>query len=118
MPHDVDLADRLRAMLAAQPNLHEKKLFGGVAFLLNGHLAVCASGQGDLMVRVDPANQNSLLSRPGVTPMEMQGRPMSGWVRVQLAQVRTAGELQSWVDRGTACARALPPKTGQARSSS
>ena len=85
MPQDADLADRLRVLLAAEPGLHEKKLFGGIAFLLNGHMAVCASGQGGLMVGVDPADQDS---------------------------------LQRWVDRGTACARALPPKTGQTRSSS
>ena len=105
MAVDEALADRLRARLAGEPDVEERRMFGGVAFLAGGHLAVCASGQGGLMVRADGP-----LDDPGVTPMEMRGRPMSGWLRVTSEAVAGDAALRAWTARGLATARALPPK--------
>ena len=110
MAYDVDLVDRLRMATQDEPALTEKKMFGGVSFLASGNLAVCASSDGDLMVRVDPDEIDVLLDRPGVARMEMGARLMKGWVRVNLAAVEGEPELQAWVDRGLAFARSLPSK--------
>src|SRR5215218_9867908 len=82
MAYDEDLANRIRELIAAEAGVTEQKMFGGLAFLIGGHMAVAASGQGGLMVRVDPAEPATLLSRPHVRPFEMRGREMSGWLRV------------------------------------
>ena len=110
MTYDAELADRLRDLLVGEPGLSEKKMFGGLAFLLGGHMAVCASGQGGLMVRLDGATYEKYVDSDGIEPVLMRGRPMTGWVRVDVAKVRTAKQLSTWVARGTATARALPPK--------
>ena len=108
MAHDPEIAERLRALLAGQDGLTEKRMFGGVAFLLDGHLTVTASGRGGLMVRVAPAREDQLLERPGVEPMVMRGRPMRGWLHVE-GELDDA-TLRSWVDEGVSYVRSLPPK--------
>ncbi len=108
MAHDPELAQRLRGLLDGEQGLTEKRMFGGVAFLLDGHMAVCAGNDGGLMVRVDPARTETLLERPGAEPTVMRGRPMRGWLDVEGEIDDTA--LQGWVDEGVSYVRALPPK--------
>ena len=110
MTYDVELSDRVREVVRSEPGLTEKRMFGGLAFLAGGHLAVAASGQGGLMVRCDPASSDELTSRPGVSRVVMRGREMDGWIRVGTEAVRADVALREWVDRGLAAARALPPK--------
>jgi len=110
MAYDVDLADRLRVATQDEPALSERKMFGGVSFLASGNLAVCASSDGDLMVRVDPDEIDRLIEQSGVARMEMGARLMKGWVRVDLEAVATDASLQDWVDRGLGYARSLPAK--------
>jgi len=110
MAYDEDLAARIRELIAAEDGLTEKKMFGGLAFLIDGHMAVAASGQGGLMARVDPAQTDALLRKPHAGPFEMRGRPMDGWVRVAAEGVRTKRQLEPWVRRGVAYARSLPPR--------
>jgi TfoX/Sxy family transcriptional regulator of competence genes len=109
MTYDVDLADRLREVVAAEPAVTEKRMFGGLAFLVHGHLAVSASGRGGLLLRVDPAVAESLLG-PSVSHFEMRGRELNGWLHVRAEAVRTDDALRSWVAHGLAYARSLPPK--------
>jgi TfoX/Sxy family transcriptional regulator of competence genes len=108
--YDERLAGRIRELVAAEPGLTEQRMFGGVAFLVGGNLAVGASGQGGLMVRVDPEETDQLLASTAARPMEMRGRPVRGWLRVDVDEVATDGELSAWVHRGTAYARSLPAK--------
>ena len=110
MAYDEDLADRIRELIASEPDLTEKKMFGGLAFLIGGNMSVSASGQGGLMVRVDPDATRDLLAEPHVKPFEMRGRQMDGWLRVAPEGVRTKRDLEPWVRRGVAYARSLPPK--------
>jgi TfoX/Sxy family transcriptional regulator of competence genes len=110
MAYDEDLANRIRELIAAEPGVTEKKMFGGLAFLVGGNMSVAASGQGGLMVRVDPDETDALLSKPHAGPMEMRGRSMQGWLRVDAEGVRTKRQLEPWVKRGVAYARSLPPK--------
>jgi hypothetical protein len=108
--HDEDLAGRIRELIGGDADVTERRMFGGLAFLAGGHLAVAASGRGGLMVRVDPAETDALLARPHARTFEMRGRPMDGWLRVDAAGVRTKRALEPWVRRGVAYARSLPPK--------
>jgi TfoX/Sxy family transcriptional regulator of competence genes len=108
--YDERLAGRIRDLVAAEPELTEQRMFGGVAFFIGGNMAVGASGQGGLMVRVDPEETDQLLASTAARPMEMRGRPVRGWLRVDLDEVTTDEELSAWVDRGTAYARSLPAK--------
>jgi TfoX/Sxy family transcriptional regulator of competence genes len=108
--YDDQLADRLRVLLADEPGLSEKRMFGGLAFLVAGNMAVAASGQGGLLVRVDPATSDAIVAATSARPMEMRGRAMRGWLRVDAADVQTTRELRSWTQRGLAAARSLPPK--------
>ena len=110
MAYDEQLADRVRAVLGGEPGVTPKKMFGGLAFLVNGHLAVSASGTGGLLLRTDPAQTESLLEQPDVEPFVMRGREMSGWLRVLPEAVRSEEDLQRWVDIGVGYARSLPPK--------
>jgi TfoX/Sxy family transcriptional regulator of competence genes len=110
MAYDEDLANRIRELIAAEPGVTEKKMFGGLAFLVGGNMSVAASGQGGLMVRVDPDETDALLSKPHAGPMEMRGRSMQGWLRVDAEGVGTKRQLEPWVRRGVAYARTLPPK--------
>jgi hypothetical protein len=110
MAYDESLAARIREHLAGEP-VSEKKMFGGLAFLLGGHLAVSASGQGGLLVRCDPADTAALLAESGVARMEMGGRgPMEGWLRVSADAVVDDEALERWVGRGLGYARSLPAK--------
>ena len=110
MAYDDVLADRLRVLLAGEPGLGESRMFGGLAFLVDGHLAVAASGQGGLMLRVDPADTESLVDGDRVSRMEMRGRAMNGWLRVAVDAVATDDDLARWAALGVAFVRTLPPK--------
>jgi hypothetical protein len=107
---DAELADRIRELVAQEPGLSEQRMFGGLAFLVGGHMAVSASGQGGLMVRVDPAETDRLVARAHVRRFEMRGRALDGWLRVDDEGVRTKRQLTGWVARGVTYARSLPPK--------
>jgi TfoX/Sxy family transcriptional regulator of competence genes len=108
--YDTGLADRIREVLAAERGVDEKPMFGGLAFLINGNMAVAASGQGGLLVRVPPDDSDRLLARPHVSPMVMAGRQTRGWLRVGAAGVKTKRQLQAWVVRSADYARRLPAK--------
>jgi TfoX/Sxy family transcriptional regulator of competence genes len=110
MAYDQELAERIRQRVAGEPAVTEKKMFGGLAFLVGGNMAVAASGQGGLLVRVDPAESAELVESSRARVMEMRGRQMPGWLRVDAADVKTDEELSAWVDRGVAFARSLPAK--------
>ena len=110
MAYDEELADRLRAALEGQDGVVEKKMFGGLAFLVGGHLAVAASGQGGLMVRCEPDRTAELLAEPGVVPFEMRGGGLQGWLRVESAAVADDAALGHWVDVGVGYVETLPPK--------
>jgi TfoX/Sxy family transcriptional regulator of competence genes len=110
MAYDEDLANRVRELIGVESGLTEKKMFGGLAFLINGNMSVGVSGQGGLMVRVDPAETDALLARPHARAFEMRGREMQGWLRVDSEGVRTKRQLEPWVRRGVTYARSLPPK--------
>jgi hypothetical protein len=110
MAYDEDLANRIRELVAAEVGLTEMKMFGGLAFLINGHMSVAVSGQGGLMVRVEPTDADALVANPHARPFEMRGRAMDGWLRVVADGVRTKRQLEPWVRRGVAYARSLPPK--------
>src|SRR4051812_28718187 len=110
MAYDEDLANRIRELMAEEPGVSEKKMFGGLAFLVGGNMAVAASGQGGLMVRVDPDEREALVAEPHAQPMEMRGRVMDGWLRVGAEGVRSGEQLEPWVRRGAVYARSLPPK--------
>ncbi len=110
MAYDEDLANRIRDLLDGDPDVSEQRMFGGLAFLAGGRLAVAVSGQGGLMVRVERDETEALLAEPGVRPFEMRGRALDGWLRVDDDGVRTERQLADWVERGLAHARSLPPK--------
>jgi len=109
MAYDEELAGRIRELLADEAGVAEKKMFGGLAFLVNGNMAVAASGQGGLLVRVDPAESAELVETTPATEMEMRGRSMAGWLRLESADVEN-DDLAPWVNRGVAYARSLPAK--------
>ena len=110
MAYDEDLAERIRDLLAGEPDLVEKKMFGGLAFLIGGNMAVAASGEGGVLVRVDPAESAKLVATTDAQPMEMRGKEMRGWLRVESGGVGTEHELAAWVEIGASYARSLPPK--------
>jgi hypothetical protein len=108
--YDQELARRIRELLGGEPGVTEKKMFGGLAFLVGGNMAVAASGQGGVLVRVDPAQSDALVATTAARPMEMRGREMQGWLRVGVEDVRADEELSTWVERGVTYARSLPAK--------
>ena len=110
MSYDRELADQIRELLGGESGIREQRMFGGLAFLINGNMAVAASGQGGLLVRVDPEETESLTGTEWVTPMVMGGRGMRGWLRVDTWVSEAAGQLEVWVARGAAYARSLPAK--------
>jgi hypothetical protein len=110
MAYDEDLANRIREILGTEQDLIEMKMFGGLAFLIGGHMAVSASGQGGLLLRCDPAETDALCAKPGAARFEMRGRAMDGWLRVEPDAVASKRQLERWVARGVAYARSLPPK--------
>ncbi|MGQ4599226.1 TfoX/Sxy family protein [Nocardia sp. R6R-6] len=114
MAYDEELAERIRELIAPGPELTERKMFGGLAFLIGGNMAVAASRQGGLLVRVDPAEGERLVG-DGVEPMVMGGREMVGWLHVAVA-AEDDEILREWVERGLAYARTLPPKRRSSRT--
>ena len=110
MAYDEDLANRIRELVGGEPDVTEMRMFGGLAFLIGGHMSVAASGQGGLMVRVEPGETDGLLAKPHTRPFEMRGREMQGWLRVDREGLRTKRQLAPWVSRGVAYARSLPAK--------
>lgn len=119
LPYDPDLANRIREELADVQGVTERRMFGGLGFLIAGNLAVSASGQGGLLVRVGPGSSDEALARPHTSLMETRGRALPGWVRVAPAGIRTKRELAPWVRRGVDFAGTLPAKrAGRARRAS
>jgi hypothetical protein len=110
MAYDEQLADRIRELVGREADLTEQQMFGGLAFLIGGNMAVAASGQGGVLVRVDPAQSDALVATTSARPMEMRGRQMQGWLRVGPDEVRTRRQLARWVELGTSYARSLPAK--------
>jgi TfoX/Sxy family transcriptional regulator of competence genes len=110
MAYDEDLANRIRELIAAEPGVVEKRMFGGLAFLVGGNMAVSASSQGGLLLRCDPAQTDALVARPHAARFEMRGRAMDGWLRVAPEGIARKRELQRWVSVGVSYARALPAK--------
>ncbi len=110
MAYDEDLADRIRELVVGESDLTEKKMFGGLAFLIGGNMAVAASGQGGVLVRVDPAQSDTLVATTNARVMEMRGRSMQGWLRVDPEHLGTKRQLAKWVELGTTYARSLPAK--------
>ena len=114
MAYDEELADRIRLLIGHDAgltgNLTEKKMFGGLAFLIGGNMAIAASGQGGIMVRVAPEQSDALTATTPASVAEMRGRAMPGWLRISSGDLRTDEELAVWVERGTGYARSLPPK--------
>jgi TfoX N-terminal domain len=108
--YDQELAQRIRDRVAGEPGMSEQAMFGGLAFLAGGNMAIAASGQGGLLVRVDAADSADLVRDTAATPFEMRGKAMAGWLRVPTDAVEREGELQAWIDRGVTFARSLPPK--------
>jgi TfoX/Sxy family transcriptional regulator of competence genes len=110
MAYDEKLAARIRELIGDEPSLKEQKMFGGLGFLIGGNMAVAASGQGGILVRVDPDESDALVASSAASTMEMRGREMRGWLRLDSEDVRTKRELEKWVRRGVDYARSLPPK--------
>jgi hypothetical protein len=111
MAYDEDLANRIRELVQGERGLTEKRMFGGLAFLIGGNMAVSASGQGGLLLRVDPAETEALASEPHVRRFEMRGREMDGWLRVDPEAVKSDKAFRRWVSYGISYARSLPPKS-------
>jgi TfoX/Sxy family transcriptional regulator of competence genes len=110
MAYDEELAARIRRLIEGEPAMSEKRMFGGLGFMVGGNLAVAASAQGGLLVRVDPDESAALVADGGASYMEMRGRPAPGWLRVPAAAVARDRDLSAWVDRGVRYARSLPAK--------
>src|SRR5437588_12804677 len=108
MAYDEDLANRIRELVAMEDGLTEQRMFGGLAFLVNGNMSVSASGQGGVLLRVDAAETDALLARQHAAPFQLRGRAMQGWLRVAPEGVRTKRQLEDWFGRGVAYARSLP----------
>ena len=110
MAYDEHLAERIRELLGGERGVVEKKMFGGLAFLVGGHMAVAASGQGGLLLRVPPSETDALCARVGASRFVMRGREMDGWLRIEHDAVATKRALESWLRRGVEYVRSLPPK--------
>jgi TfoX/Sxy family transcriptional regulator of competence genes len=110
MAYDLELADRIRRVVRGERGLSEKRMFGGLAFLIDKKMAVSASSKGGLLLRIDPTQTEALVSEPHVRPAEMRGREMDGWLRVDAEVLETDDELRRWVNHGVAYARSLPTK--------
>jgi TfoX/Sxy family transcriptional regulator of competence genes len=110
MAYDVEIANRIREVMEGEHGLSEKRMFGGLAFLIDGKMAVSASNQGGVLLRIDPTLRESLVSEPHVRPTEMRGRELAGWLRVDAEALVTEDELRRWVSHGVTYARSLPPR--------
>jgi len=115
MAYDTELGERLRELLATEKGVTESKMFGGLAFLIGGNMAIAASGQGGLLVRCDPDGSAKIVSSSKATEAVMRGRAMSGWLRVEANDVKTKPQLAKWVKVGATYARSLPPKAKKKR---
>ncbi|HWD84306.1 MAG TPA: TfoX/Sxy family protein [Solirubrobacteraceae bacterium] len=112
MAYDEDLANRIRELIADQAGVVEQKMFGGLAFLIGGHMSVAASNQGGLLLRIDPQQTEALVAEPHAEAFVMRGRAMDGWLRVEPEGVETRAQLERWVAQGVAYAKSLPPRSG------
>ena len=110
MAYDEELAGRIRELIGRETKLSEQKMFGGLAFLIGGNMAIAASGQGGILVHVDPEQSDELVAKTDAYPMEMRGRTMKGWLRIEPVHVSTKRQLARWVEIGTTYARSLPAK--------
>ena len=110
MAYDSELANRIRTAVQDEPGLSEKRMFGGLAFLINGNMAICASSEGGLLLRVDSTRIESMVDLEGVRRFTMRGREVNGWLHVDATVLRTADDLRRWVNHGLTCARSLEPK--------
>jgi TfoX/Sxy family transcriptional regulator of competence genes len=108
--YDEELADRIRELLGPQRGITERRMFGGLAFLVGGNMAIAASGQGGVLVRVSPEQSDKLVRTTSATQAVMRGRPMAGWLRVTAEDLRTKRQLEKWVKLGSNYARSLPKK--------
>jgi TfoX/Sxy family transcriptional regulator of competence genes len=108
MAYDEDLAAQIRAAVATEHDVTEKRMFGGLAFMINGYLAAAASSQGDMLLRVNPAETDALIAEPHAQRAVMRGRPADGWLRIDAAAL-TDADLERWIARGVTAARSLPP---------
>jgi TfoX/Sxy family transcriptional regulator of competence genes len=111
MTYDRELADRVRELVVGEEGLAEQRMFGGLAFLINGNMSVAVSGQGGLLVRMNQEESAALVDDEEVRPMVMRNREMRGWLRVDTTAVSDADQLERWVTRGVSYARSLPAKT-------
>ncbi|HEV7162776.1 MAG TPA: TfoX/Sxy family protein [Solirubrobacteraceae bacterium] len=110
MAYDEDLANRIRELLATEAGVVERRMFGGLAFLVDGHMSVSVSARGGLLLRCDPTETDALLAKPHASTFEMRGRPMDGWLRIEAEGVHTKRQLERWVSRSVAYAKTLPAK--------
>ena len=115
MAYDLELAERVRDLMEGVDDVREKSMFGGLAFLVDGYMALAVSGRGGLMVRVGAHGEDEALERTHTAVIEMRGRPMTGWVRVANEGVGTRAELELWITRAVQLARSLPPKRSRRR---
>ena len=113
MPYDIQAADGIRVLLGDRHDVVERKMMGGLVFMVNGHMCITASGRGGILVRVGPEAQAGVLKEPHVKPMTMAGRSMAGFVRVMPDGYRTAASLRKWVKRGVKFVESLPPKSAR-----
>ena len=113
MAYDEELVQRIRELLATEKQVTEQRMFGGLAFLVGGNMAVAASGQGGLLLHIDPTDGERLADGKSVAPMVMRGKKMQGWLRVDDTRLRTKRDLQQWVQRGVSYAQSVPPKKGK-----
>lgn len=110
MPYDPDLAERIRSAMAGLPRLNEKRMFGGIGWMVDGHMAAGASSRGQLIVRAGKEESVAFAEEPGASLMQQRGAPMRGWIVVEVDHVSDDAALQRWLDRGIAHARSMPPK--------
>jgi TfoX/Sxy family transcriptional regulator of competence genes len=110
MAYDEELANRVRELIAGEGGIDERRMFGGLAMMVGGNMAVVIRGKGGLMVRVDPAEFDRLATERGAGATEMRGRPMRGWITVEESACARAADLRRWVARGVDYARSLPAK--------
>lgn len=110
MAYDEDLADRIREAMSSEAGVTERRMFGGLGFMVDGHMAVAAGSGGSLMVRADPDDAQTWVREPGASHMVMRGRELSGWLLVEPVGLAAAADLQRWIDRSVRFVRGLPPK--------
>lgn len=110
MAYDEDLANRVRELVLTERGVTERRMFGGLAFLINGNMSVAVSREGGLMLRIEPVETEAMLRKPHAEPFEMRGRAVQGWLRIEVEGLATKRQLERWVARGVGYARSLPSK--------